>query len=149
MGKGYRIWSVPLIMLMWDVTFRTGGDVTVAAVVKDVITRPWFLVISGWLIILGVAMDYRGKLLVKALQNTEDLAHISHIMLEHNRFADLMIISPVVYYVAKAMGVIASGGSILTLSFIADIHGALTLIAVFDGLKSVNGNIHIRQELEF
>ena len=147
LGRGYRIWTVPIIMLMWDVAFKTGGGVSADSVVMAWLAKPYYLAISAWMLILGFAMDRRGRLLVSALQDTENAADIDCIMLEHNRFADLLIVSPVVYYTAKAIYVYLSGGSILARSFRLDIHGAMTLIAVYDGLKSVWGNILIQKQL--
>ena len=149
MGHGYRIWTVPIIMLMWDVAFKTGGGVSVDSVVMGWIKQPYYQAISAWMLILGFAMDRRGRLLINSLQDTEDLNAISYTMLEHNRFADLLIISPVVYYTAKAICVYIAGGSVLTSAFWLDIHGIMTLIAVYDGVKSVYGNVLIRKQLNY
>lgn len=149
MSRGYRIWTVPIVMLMWDVAFKTGGGVSVDTVVMAWITKPYYQAISAWMLILGFAMDRRGRLLVNALQDTENLDAISYTMLEHNRFADLLIISPLVYYIAKAICVYMAGGSVMTMTFWLDIHGIMTLLAVYDGLKSVYGNVLIRKQLNY
>ena len=149
MGKGYRIWTVPLIMVMWDVAFKALGSGNAFVVIKELLSNPYFIVISIWLIVFGCVFDIYGKLLVNALQNTDNLADISRIMHMHNSMADFIIACPAVYYIAKAIVVFYSGGVVFSLSFIADIHGAICLLAVYDGIKSIKGNILIRQQLGF
>ena len=149
MGKGYRVWTVPFIMMMWDVAFKSIGNGNVFAVIKELFSKPYFIIISIWLIVFGVVFDIYGKLLVNTLQDTENLADISRIMYMHNSMADCIIFAPAVYYIAKAIAVFCSGGLIFSLSFIADIHGMVSMLAVYDGIKSVKGNILIRQQLGF
>ena len=149
MGKGYRVWTVPLIMVMWDVAFKALGSGNALTVVKELFSKPHFIIISIWLIVFGLVFDFCGKLLINALQDTEKLADISRIMHMHNSMADCIIVSPAVYYIAKAIVIFYSGGAVFSLSFIADIHGAICLLAVYDGIKSVKCNILIRQQLGF
>ena len=149
MSKGYKIWTVPLIMMMWDVAFKAIDSDNAFAVIKELFTRPYFIIISIWLIIFGLVFDTCGKQLVNALQDTENIADISRIMYIHNSMADCIIACPAIYYIAKAIAVFYSGGVVFSLSFIADIHGMVSLLAVYDGIKSVKGNILIRQQLGF
>ena len=109
MGKGYRVWTVPFIMVMWDVAFKAIGSGNAFAVIKDLFSKPYFIIISIWLIVFGVVFDIYGKLLVNALQDTENLADISRIMYMHNSMADCIIFAPVVYYIAKAIAVVFLG----------------------------------------
>ena len=149
MAKGYRVWTVPLIMVMWDVAFKALGSGNVLIIVKELFSKPHFIIISIWLIVFGLVFDIYGKLLVNALQDTENIADISRITHMHNSMADCIIASPAVYYIAKAIVLFYSGGAVFSLSFIADIHGMVSLLAVYDGIKSVKGNILIRQQLGF
>ena len=146
LAKGYRVWTVPLIMVLWDIGFKTGGD-TVTDVVKNLVATPYFLMTAAWAILLGLAMDHSGRLLLNCLQDTEDTEVISHIMLEYNRYRDLVIITPLVYLLCKGLFMYLTG---CTLAGIwQDMHFAICFVATYDGIKSVWGNVLIRKELNY
>ena len=148
LSKGYKVWTVPLIMLMWDITFKTTGG-NVLDVVKQLIAKPYFSLTTLWITALGLTLDYTGKTLVTDLQDTEDIYTIHSTMHRYNKLADLVLLSPAIYYITKFVCLYTTGGAISPLYFIADIHGAITLIALYDGIKAVKGNILIRNQLEF
>ena len=145
LARGYRRWSVPLLMLMWDIGFKTGGGNTVESVFKALVFSPVFIIVAIWTIILGLAMDRRGKLMVNCLTDTSQKDVIGYIMKEHSLFSLLVAFTPLIYYGAKAM-VIAGG--VYDIGFILDIHGVFTLLATYDGIKAINGNRMIAEELK-
>ena len=147
LAKGYRIWTVPLIMLLWETGVETIGGSTVSDTVKNLLSAPYFLMAAAWMILLGLAMDHSGRLLLEALQNTQDIQTISHIMLEHNRYGDLVIITPLVYLACKGAFMYVTAGSLAGIW--RDIHFLICFIATYDGIRSVYGNVLIRKELDY
>ncbi len=136
-------------MLMWDITFKSMDGYSVSHIVKQLVTKPYFSLTALWITALGLILDYTGKTLVADLQDTANIYAIHSAMHRYNKLADLVLLSPAIYYFTKAVCLYALGGAIFTLSFIADVHGLITLIALYDGIKAVKGNILIRKELDF
>lgn len=147
LAKGYRRWIVPLLMLMWDIGFKTGGNNTVESVFNALIRKPQFITTALWTVLLGMAMDRRGKLMLNCLTDTSQPDIIGYIMKEHSIFSILVAFTPVVYFVTKTLVTLATGG-VFDIGFILDIHGLFTLIALYDGIKAVNGNRMITDELQ-
>lgn len=147
LATGYKLWCVPLLMVMWDIGFKTGGGNTVEAVFKNLITKPYFMVVAAWTIILSLAMDHRGKLALNTLTDTSQPDVIGYIMREHSIFAMLLTLTPVIFITAKGLWMYYYLGEI-SISLFADIHLAITLIAMYDGVKAIRGNNMIKKELE-
>lgn len=147
LAKGYRRWCVPLLMLMWDIGFKTGGGNTVESVFKALIKQPQFITTAFWAGLLSIAMDRRGKLMLNCLTDTSQRDIIGYIMKEHSLFSLLVASTPLVYFATKLI-VVITGGGVFDISFIMDIHGLFTLIALYDGITAIKGNRMIKDELE-
>ena len=143
LAKGYRRWCVPLLMAMWDIGFKTGGANTVGIVAKNLFSQPHFLAVTAWAVILGLAMDHRGKLAVNTMTDTSQTDVINYILTEHSIFALLLTLTPVVYFGVKSIWLHSAD-----IRLVGDMRGLFTLIAVYNSIQAMKGNILIKQQLD-
>lgn len=146
LAKGYRRWVVPLLMLMWDIGFKTGGGSTAENVFNSLIRQPQFIATAFWAVLLSIAMDRRGKLMLNCLTDTSRSDIIGYIMKEHSLFSLLVSFTPLIYFGTKALATV-TGGGVFDISFLLDIHGLFTLIALYDGIRAIKCNLLIKQQL--
>ena len=146
LAEGYKIWTVPLLILMWDVAFKTANGSNLFDVIRILFYQPHFIATAIYCVVLGIIIDRWGKLLLISLTNTSQAQFIDNAITKHSTYALLATLTPFIYYGVKAVTVIGSNGS-FDISFVADIHGLFTLLAVYDVLKIIKYNGIIKAEL--
>ncbi len=145
LAKGYKIWTVPLLMLLWDIAFKTANGNNLYDAIMFLLDRPHFKITAIYSVVLGIITDRWGKLLLLSLTDTSQARFVEDAITKHNTCAMLAMLIPIIYYGIKALTVI---GNSLNLVFIADIHGLFTLLAIYDGIKILKCNSAIISELE-
>ena len=145
--KGYKIWTVPLLILMWDVAFKTANGSNLFDVIRILFYQPHFIAVAIYCVVLGIIIDRWGKLLLISLTDTSQGRLIDNTISKHSTYALLATLTPLIYYGVKALAVIGSNGG-FDIGFVADIHGLFTLLAVYDGFKILKYNGIIKAELE-
>ena len=135
LAKGYKIWTVPLLMLLWDIAFKTASGNNLYDAIRVLFYQPHFKITAIYSLVLGIITDRWGKLLLLYLTDTSQAHFVEDAITKHNTCAMLAMLIPIIYYGVKALAVI--GSSSLNLGFVVDIHGLFTLLAVYDGVKFV------------
>ena len=147
LAKGYKIWTVPLLILMWDVAFKTANGSNLFDVIRILFYQLHFKAVAIYCVVLGIIIDRWGKLLLISLTDTSQGRLIENTISKHSNLALMAILTPLIYYGVKALAVIGSNGG-FDIGFVADIHGLFTLLAVYDGIKILKYNGIIKAELE-
>lgn len=147
LANGYRIWTVPLLILMWDIAFKTANGSTPFDVIKVLLCQPHFISTVIYCVVLGVITDRWGRLLLISLTDTSQGRFIENTITKHSTCAALATLTPLIYYGVKALTVTGSNGG-FSIGFAADIHGLFTLLAVYDGIKILKYDGIIKAELE-